>query len=171
MASIILGYSLLENKKNTYRIELKISRVKNNTTARQVSQGPPLSSASPENFLNENKKKTGVITTASGLQYMILKRGNGLTPKEGDECVFYTRGTLLNGTEFDNTFKAKQPLKGKLTMLIPGLQEGMQLMPAGSKFRFFIPPALGYGELQAGSIPAGSLLVYEVELIKVKKDL
>jgi FKBP-type peptidyl-prolyl cis-trans isomerase len=172
VASIAIKYSLLQNKKNTYRLELEITRTCHSvaTNAKQntklVTESPALSS---EKYLNENKKKAGVITTASGLQYFILKKGNGATPDENDECEFYTKGTLLNGNEFDNTFKTKKPITGMTGAFIRGLQEGLQLMPVGSTYRFYIPSALGFGEEQAGSIPAGSVLIYEVELIGVKR--
>jgi FKBP-type peptidyl-prolyl cis-trans isomerase len=173
VASIAIHYSLLQNKKNTYRLELEITRTYHSAASntmqntKQATESPALSS---EKYLNENKKKTGVITTASGLQYIILKKGNGAIPKENDECEFFTKGALLNGNEFDNTFKTKKPITGKTGAFIRGLQEGLQLMPVGSTYKFYIPPALGFGEEQAGSIPPGSVLIYEVELIGIKRN-
>lgn len=120
-------------------------------------------------FLEENKKKEGVKTTASGLQYKSLKEGNGPKPKETDTVTVNYRGTLINGTEFDSSYKRGQPATFPLNGVIKGWTEGLQLMKAGSKYQFFIPSNLGYGERAVGpDITPNSTLIFEVELLNVK---
>jgi FKBP-type peptidyl-prolyl cis-trans isomerase len=119
-------------------------------------------------FLENNKKNAGVKTTASGLQYLVLTEGTGPKPAETDTVLVNYRGTLLNGTEFDSSYKRNEPLSLNLDRVIPGWTEGMQLMPAGSKYKFFIPYQLAYGERGAGEdIPPYSTLIFEIELLKV----
>lgn len=120
-----------------------------------------------EKFLAENKKKAGVKTTASGLQYEVITEGTGPKPTANDTVTVNYVGTLINGTEFDNSYKRGQPISFPLSNVIKGWTEGVQLMPAGSKYKFYIPYQLGYGLQNAGPIPAGSTLVFEVELLKV----
>jgi FKBP-type peptidyl-prolyl cis-trans isomerase len=122
-------------------------------------------------FLNENKKKAGVKTTASGLQYEVLREGTGNKPAAADTFVAHYRGTLLNGTEFDASYNRGQPLTLGVSQVIRGWTEGLQLMPIGSKYKFYIPYELGYGVYGTpdGSIPGGSVLIFEVELLDVKK--
>jgi len=122
-----------------------------------------------ENFLAENGKKEGVITTASGLQYQILREGNGNTPKATDQVECHYEGTLINGTKFDSSYDRGQTATFPLNGVIAGWTEGLQLMKEGAKYRFFIPYALGYGERGAGaSIPPYAALVFDVELVAVK---
>lgn len=122
-----------------------------------------------EKFLEENKKKPGVKTTASGLQYEVVRMGSGIKPAAVDTVEVNYAGTLIDGTEFDNSYKRGQSISFPLNGVIKGWTEGLQLMPAGSKFKFYIPQQLGYGMNDAGSIPGGSVLVFEVELLNVKK--
>ncbi len=122
-----------------------------------------------ELFLKNNKLKSGIITTASGLQYQIIKDSiGGAKPKATDEVTVHYKGTLLNGKQFDSSYDRKEPATFGLNKVIPGWTEGVQLMSEGSKYRFFIPYQLGYGERGAGAnIPPYSTLVFEVELLKV----
>lgn len=122
-----------------------------------------------ESFLADNKTKTGIQTTASGLQYQILTRGTigGNSPTRANYVRVNYKGTLLNGTEFDNSYKRGVPAEFGVTQVISGWTEGLQLMKIGDKFRFFIHPDLGYGNQVAGSIPPGSLLIFEVELLAI----
>ncbi len=121
-----------------------------------------------ENFLNENKKKAGVVTLPSGLQYKVLKMGNGLKPKETDTVNIHYKGTLIDGTEFDSSFKHGQPAIFKLNTLNKGLIEGIQLMPIGSKFEFVIPSELAYGERGVGQlIGPNATIIFEVELLSI----
>ena len=122
-----------------------------------------------EKFLAENGKKEGVITTASGLQYQVLREGNGQSPKATDTVECHHEGTLIDGTKFDSSYDRGQTATFPLNQVIAGWTEGLQLMKEGGKYRFFIPYELGYGERGAGaSIPPFSTLVFDVELVSVK---
>lgn len=122
-----------------------------------------------EKFLAENGKKEGVITTASGLQYQVLREGNGQSPKVTDTVECHYEGTLIDGTKFDSSYDRGQTATFPLNQVIAGWTEGLQLMKEGGKYRFFIPYELGYGERGAGaSIPPFSTLVFDVELVSVK---
>lgn len=122
-----------------------------------------------EKFLAENGKKEGVITTASGLQYQVLREGNGQSPKATDTVECHYEGTLIDGTKFDSSYDRGQTATFPLNQVISGWTEGLQLMKEGGKYRFFIPYELGYGERGAGaSIPPFSTLVFDVELVSVK---
>ncbi len=123
-----------------------------------------------EAFLAENAKKEGVKTTASGLQYKILKEGTGKTPQATDTVEVHYKGTLLDGTEFDSSYKRKETATFPLNRVIPGWTEGVQLMKVGAKYQFTIPSKLAYGErgTPGGPIPANSTLIFEVELVSVK---
>jgi FKBP-type peptidyl-prolyl cis-trans isomerase len=119
-------------------------------------------------FLAENKTKEGVVTLASGLEYKVIKSGDGNKPTAGDsvECLY--RGTLLDGTEFDGT-DADKPVTLNVAQLIPGWKEALQLMPAGSRWQIFIPPQLAYGARGAGAdIGPNEVLVFDLELLAVK---
>ena len=120
-------------------------------------------------FLEENKKKEGVKATASGLQYKTLKEGTGTRPKGSDVVTVNYRGTLINGTEFDSSYKRGEPATFPLSGVIKGWTEGLQLMKVGSKYQFFIPANLAYGERAVGpDIAPNSTLIFEVELLDVK---
>src|SRR2546423_13657577 len=126
-------------------------------------------SADAQKFMTENKSKEGVKTTASGLQYKVMKEGNGAQPKSSDTVTVNYRGTLLDGTEFDSSYKRGQPATFPLGGVIKGWTEGLQLMKVGSKYQFFIPAALAYGDhAPTPQIPPGSALIFEVELMDVK---
>lgn len=121
-----------------------------------------------ENFLKENAQKEGVVTTASGLQYMVLKEGDGKSPKATDKVRCHYEGMLIDGTLFDSSLQRGEPADFPLNGVIAGWTEGLQLMKEGAKYRFFIPYLLGYGAGGAGnSIPPYSTLIFDVELIKV----
>jgi FKBP-type peptidyl-prolyl cis-trans isomerase FklB len=119
-------------------------------------------------FMEENKKKEGVKTLPSGLQYKVLAEGSGKTPKATDEVTVNYKGTLVDGSEFDNSYKRGAPASFRVDKVIRGWTEALPLMKEGSKWQLFIPPELGYGERGAGPIPPNSALVFEVELISVK---
>jgi len=122
-------------------------------------------------FLEKNKKKPGVITTKSGLQYEILKKGNGQRPKATDKVKVDYVGKLIDGTEFDNSIKRGEPAVFGVNQVIPGWSEALQLMSVGSKFRLVIPSDLAYGERGAPPvIEPNSVLVFEVELHAIEKD-
>jgi len=120
-------------------------------------------------FLTENGKKKDVVTTATGLEYHVVSEGSGASPKATDEVTVNYRGTLLDGTEFDSSYKRGQPASFPVNGVIPGWQEALVLMKPGSKWELFIPPNLAYDVNSPPSIPPGSMLKFEVELIKVKQ--
>jgi len=121
-----------------------------------------------EVFLAENKTKDGVVALPSGLQYKILKAGDGKTPTDADTVEVQYRGTLINGTEFDSS-EAGQPATFKVAGVIPAWKEALKLMPVGSKWQLFIPPQLAYGERGAGrDIGPNATLIFEVELLAIK---
>ena len=125
--------------------------------------------AEGQKFLAENKGKEGVQTTASGLQYKVLTMGDGAKPVATDTVKVHYSGKLLDGTEFDSSYARNEPISFALNRVIPGWTEGVQLMPIGSKFVFYIAPELGYGEGGGGPIPPNSTLVFEVELLDIEK--
>jgi FKBP-type peptidyl-prolyl cis-trans isomerase len=123
-----------------------------------------------EAFLVENKKKPGVITLPDGLQYRIVKEGAGKKPVETDTVEVQYRGTLINGTEFDSSYKRGRPATFTLGGIIPGWREALKLMPVGSKWELYIPPQLAYGERGAGGqIGPNATLIFEVELLAIKE--
>ncbi len=121
-------------------------------------------------FLGENKLREGVQTAASGLQYKVIRQGTGTTPKDGDVVTFHYRGTLIDETVFDDSYKGGIPATIPLANLIPGWIEAMKMMKEGAKWQLFVPADLAYGdEPRRGSgIPAGATLVFEVELLKTE---
>jgi FKBP-type peptidyl-prolyl cis-trans isomerase FklB len=122
-----------------------------------------------EKFLAENKKKPGVKTTASGLQYKAIKEGTGPQPKATDTVVANYRGTLIDGTEFDSSYKRGQPATFPLSGVIKGWTEGLQLMKVGSKYQFFIPASLAYADrAMSPEIGANSTLIFDVELVGIQ---
>ena len=124
--------------------------------------------AEGKKFLDENKKRPGVVTTASGLQYEVLKPGTGAKPTAKDKVTVHYHGTLLDGSIFDSSVNRGQPATFGVTQVIQGWVEGLQLMPLGAKYKFFIPYDLGYGDQGAGEdIGPYSTLVFEVELLKI----
>jgi FKBP-type peptidyl-prolyl cis-trans isomerase FklB len=125
--------------------------------------------AAAKAFLAENGKKKDVVTTASGLEYHIVAEGSGAPPKSTDEVTVNYRGTLLDGTEFDSSYKRGQPASFPVNGVIQGWQEALVLMKPGSKWELFIPPNLAYDVNSPPAIPPGSMLKFEVELIKVKQ--
>lgn len=119
-------------------------------------------------FLEENKKREGVITLPSGLQYEILTKGTGPVPTAENTVKAHYAGSLINGQEFDNSYKRGEPLELPVTGVIQGWVEALQLMPVGSKWKLFIPSELGYGDRGAGrDIPGGAALIFDIELIEI----
>ena len=121
-----------------------------------------------EDFLAENMKKEGVVTLESGLQYKVIKAGDGQKPQKTDSVVCHYRGTLLDGTEFDSSYSRGEPAQFRVDQLIPGWTEALQLMPSGSKWELYVPSYLAYGARQAGQISPNSTLIFELELLEIK---
>tara|TARA_B110001454_G_scaffold211846_1_gene227976 strand:- start:167 stop:727 length:561 start_codon:yes stop_codon:yes gene_type:complete len=115
-------------------------------------------------YLAENAKQAGVITTDSGLQYKVVREGEGPSPTAGDIALVGYTGTLVDGKVFDQSEQAAMPVDG----VVPGFAEGLQLMKRGGEYQLFIPPALGYGDKESGPIPANSLLIFSVKLLDFK---
>jgi FKBP-type peptidyl-prolyl cis-trans isomerase FkpA/FKBP-type peptidyl-prolyl cis-trans isomerase FklB len=121
-----------------------------------------------DKFMLENRVKEGVQVTDSGLQYQVVVMGDGVKPAATDTVTVHYRGTLLNGEEFDSSYSRNEPTTFQLNQVIPGWTEGVQLMPVGSKFKFFIPPNLAYGPNGGGPIGPNATLVFEVELLGIE---
>ncbi len=124
-----------------------------------------------EAFLAENGKKEGIVTLPSGLQYKVIKEGAGATPKATDTVATHYRGTLLDGTEFDSSYKRGEPATFEVTGVIPGWTEALQKMKVRAKWQLFVPAKLAYGERGAGAdIGPNSTLIFEVELLEIKTE-
>ena len=124
--------------------------------------------AAGEAFLNTNKERAEVVTLPSGLQYEVLTTGTGAQPTATQTVTCHYHGTMIDGTVFDSSVQRNQPASFPLNMVIKGWTEGLQLMPTGSKWRFFIPPHLGYGDRQVGPvIGPNSTLIFDVELLSI----
>jgi FKBP-type peptidyl-prolyl cis-trans isomerase FklB len=135
--------------------------------AQQAKAAPAIKAG--EAFLTANKKKPGVKTTASGLQYEVVTQGTGPTPTATDSVVCHYRGTLIDGTEFDNSYKRGEPVTFAAGgNLIQGWIEALQLMPVGSKYKLYVPHQLAYGANEMGNIPPGSVLLFDIELLQIK---
>ncbi|MBQ1191604.1 MAG: FKBP-type peptidyl-prolyl cis-trans isomerase [Bacteroidales bacterium] len=119
-------------------------------------------------FLAQNRNNPGIFETPSGLQYQVIKGAEGRKPAATDTVHVHYHGTLLNGQVFDSSVQRGEPISFPLNQVIAGWTEGLQLMSIGSKYKFFIPSDLAYGDQAVGTIPAGSTLIFEVELLDIK---
>lgn len=145
------------------KIREVMTKIQEDKSAEAKSEG--------ENFLAENEGKDGIEVTGSGLQYNHETLGEGESPAAEDTVSVHYRGTLIDGTEFDSSYKRGEPISFPLNGVIPGWTEGLQLMKVGGKTKFFIPQELAYGERPNpnGPIPPFAALIFEVELIEIKK--
>ena len=133
-----------------------------------AAEAGKVAKAAGESFLAENARREGVVVLPSGLQYQVLKEGNGKKPSATDQVKCHYEGTLIDGTIFDSSYQRNEPATFGLNQVIAGWTEGVQLMSEGAKYRFFIPYNLAYGERGAGAqIPPFAALVFDVELLKV----
>lgn len=121
-------------------------------------------------FLDKNKAEAGIKTTASGLQYQVIKEGNGPTPSDKDVVTAHYEGKLVNGQKFDSSYDRNQPADFPVTGVIPGWTEALKLMKVGSKYKLYVPPELGYGASPRPGIPPNSVLVFDVELMGIKNE-
>ena len=143
-------------------------------TAMTAKSAPQQSAGSAENlnkgkaFLMENGKREGVITTASGLQYEIVTQGTGPSPTASSTVEVHYEGKLIDGTEFDSSYKRGESISFPLNRVIKGWTEGVQLMQVGSVYKFFIPSELAYGSQNKGSIPSNSVLIFKIELLGIQ---
>ena len=146
----------------------EIQAVINEYFNRKTEEQSRKAKSAGEDFLAANAKKEGVVTLPSGLQYQVLREGNGKRPKATDQVRCHYEGTLINSTVFDSSYKRGEPAVFGLNQVIKGWTEGVQLMQEGAKYRFFIPYDLAYGERGAGQqIPPFAALIFDVELIEV----
>jgi FKBP-type peptidyl-prolyl cis-trans isomerase FklB len=142
--------------------DIVILKTTNPAAAKRVEEGAK--------FLSANKSRAGVKTTPSGLQYKVIRTGTGIMPMANDTVQAHYAGTLIDGTEFDSSYKRKAPESFPLNAVIKGWTEGLQLMAEGSKYQLFIPHRLAYGTMDRGpEIPGGSVLIFDIELLKVMK--
>lgn len=144
------------------------NELRNKRTAQQKQAGEKHRKEG-EAYLSANKQQPGVKTTASGLQYKVIVQGTGKIPTSNDTVVTHYRGTLLDGTEFDNSYKRGEPASFPVTGVIKGWTEALLLMPVGSKWQLFIPSDLAYGDAGQRNIPPGSTLLFDIELLDIKK--
>jgi FKBP-type peptidyl-prolyl cis-trans isomerase FklB len=152
--------SLLLQKNIIMGIADKLFDLKNDKAAANLKAG--------QDFLEANKQKPGIVALPSGLQYEVITEGTGAKPLATNKVTCHYHGTLINGTIFDSSVQRGQPATFPLNMVIKGWTEGLQLMPLGSKWRFFIPADLGYGSRQVSAeIGANSTLIFEVELLGI----
>ena len=126
-----------------------------------TTQGPAMMAMPPAQFMAANGKRAGVKTTASGLEYEVLTKGEGPTPTIADAALVEYKGSLVSGQVFD---QSKQPVPMQISQVVPGFAEALTLMPRGAKYRVWIPPQLGYGDRAAGPIPANSVLVFDITM-------
>lgn len=122
-----------------------------------------------EEFLKQNAKKDGVKTTASGLQYKVLTKGEGAVPQKTDKVTVHYEGHLIDGTEFDSSYKRNKPTTFQVDQVIPGWIEALTLMPVGSKWEIYVPQELAYGDREQSKIPPFSCLIFTVELMEIAK--
>lgn len=160
------GKPLMDEKQLQQVRETFAQKIQAKRISEQMTQARKNSQAGQE-FLAKNAKAAGVKTTASGLQYLVLKEGTGPKPTANDAVTVHYEGKLLDGTKFDSSYDRGQPATIPLPQVVPGWREGIQLMPVGSKYRLWIPGNLAYGEQGGGPIPPNSTLVFDVELIGI----
>ena len=158
----LLAKEEMTNAMNAYRAKVMQARESEMKAAAEGNK------KAGEAFLAANKDKKGVVTLGSGLQYKVLVEGSGKKPSPDDTVEVNYRGTLIDGTEFDSSYKRGQPATFQVKGVIPGWVEALQLMKAGAKWQLFIPSTIAYGDRGAGQIEPGSMLIFEVELLKIK---
>lgn len=156
---IIWDYTIDEEDKMQEYISYFIDKWNNSKIIKQEN----------DKFFENNKKKEGIITTKSGLQYRIIKQGKGAVPTETSKVKIHYIGKLTNGIEFDNSYKRKAPAALRANAVIKGMTEALTLMPVGSKWEIYVPHELGYGSRSLGEIKPYSILVYEIELLSIEK--
>ena len=157
-------------KKSTLIDDVSANSLLNNYMTKVQSEKVKPAIEEGQKFLAQHKMRDSIKTTASGLQYQVIREGTGIKPTPVDTFVCNYRGTLLNGTEFDASANRGEPLRMAVNQVIPGWTEGLQMMAVGSKYKFWIPYNIGYGVMGNGpGIPGGSTLIFDVELLDVKK--
>lgn len=171
IAGLKAGLAKSESLVSQERMQEVAQRFQAEMAAKQQAEAEVLSkdnAAAAEAFLAANASKEGVTVLDNGLQYRIIENTDGAKPGAADTVVVHYRGTFIDGTEFDSSYSRNEPAEFPLNAVIPGWQQALQLMPVGSKWEVFIPPALGYGSGGQGPIPPSSALIFEVELMEIK---
>ncbi|MBW2328306.1 MAG: FKBP-type peptidyl-prolyl cis-trans isomerase [Deltaproteobacteria bacterium] len=165
------GKKALMTTEEAAQVQQQFAARQQEKQVKQVMQMTAANQEAAKKFLDENKGREGVETTASGLQYKIVKEGKGdVRPATIDTVKVHYKGTLLDGTEFDSSYKRNQPAEFQVDQVIPGWTEAMQLMNVGSTYELYLPPELAYGDRGAPPvIEPGSMLIFEVELLDVTK--
>ncbi len=164
------GADPLMNEQQMQEVLMAFSKEMRDKQMVAAKEAAGKNTAAGEKFLAENKAKPGVKTTASGLQYKVIQEGSGPMPKESDVVVTHYRGRLLDGKEFDSSYKRNEPATFPVNGVIKGWTEALQLMKVGSKYELYIPASLAYGERGAGQdIGPNETLIFEVELKDIKK--
>jgi len=159
---LLMSDQEMQETMTSFQKELRAKREEENRQLGAKNQ------AEGEAFLAQNKTKEGVKTLSSGLQYRVLKEGTGKKPKPTDTVITHYKGTLLNGTEFDSSFKRNQPATFKVNAVIPGWTEALQLMAEGAKWIVYVPASLAYGDRGVGrQIGPNATLIFEIELISI----
>lgn len=161
------GFEGKELLLNDQEMQTSLAKLSETRQAEMNAAAEKNKTASDE-FMAKNADAEGVRATQSGLQYKVLAEGDGPSPKPEDVVVVHYKGTLIDGTEFDSSFKRNQPAEFPVRGVIPGWQEGLQLMKKGGKMMIYVPPELGYGAAARQQIPANAVLIFEVELLDVK---
>jgi UDP-GlcNAc:undecaprenyl-phosphate/decaprenyl-phosphate GlcNAc-1-phosphate transferase len=170
MRDTLSGAALLMTEEDLRTIMTAFQQGMQQRLAEATKQAAEKNKKEGDEFLAQNAKKEGITVLPSGLQYRILKLGNGKTPSGVDSVECHYRGTFIDGKEFDNSYKTGKPITLKIQGgVIPGWSEALQIMPVGSKWQVFLPPQLAYGEKSAGSqIGPNMTLIYEIELLSIK---
>jgi FKBP-type peptidyl-prolyl cis-trans isomerase len=162
------GKKALMTAEEAQKVQQQFATRQQEKQLQKVTAMTEANKAAAKKFLDENKGKDGVKTTASGLQYKVVKQSKGEKPKATDTVKVHYRGKLLDGTEFDSSYKRNQPAEFGIDQVIPGWTEALQLMEVGSTYELYIPPELAYGDRGAPPvIEPGSMLIFEVELLGV----
>ena len=170
MTDSLKGSKSLLDADETNQIKQEFSRQVQQSRQTQMAALSEKNRADGEAFLAANKNKEGVVTTASGLQYKVLKKGDGPKPQNNDRVTVHYRGTLLDGKEFDSSYKRGKPATFQVNGVIRGWTEALQLMNVGSKYQLFIPSDLAYGTRGAGrKIGPNSTLIFDVELLGIEE--
>lgn len=170
IANGLSGNDSLISQEDTEAIMMKFQQEMMAKKEKQNTEELLVNKAEGAAFLEKNKAKPGVVETESGLQFEVITEGNGENPLAEDVVEVHYTGKLLDGSVFDSSVDRGQPIKFPLNQVIPGWTEGVQLMKPGAKYIFYIPSDLGYGDRATGPIPAGSTLIFEVELISIEKQ-
>ena len=170
MSDSLQGSKSLLDADETNQIKQEFSRQVQQSRQTQMAALSQKNRTDGEAFLAANKNKEGVVTTASGLQYKVLKKGDGPKPQDNDKVTVHYRGTLLDGSEFDSSYKRGKPATFQVNGVIRGWTEALQLMNVGSKYQLFIPSDLAYGTRGAGrKIGPNSTLIFDVELLGIEE--